>query len=185
MGAATAGLGFLGFLAFLGFVSPTGCSSSGGRLASRDAVARASRKAQSIPPRGTRQRHLCCAPSVGIGYRQAMSSPFTFYPDLAAEAPIPARGIHSQTLSSEDGIELVLFAFAAGEQLSEHTSSRPAVIHVLSGEGDLSVAGVPRAVRAGTWVRMSAGTPHSLVAHGPMVMALYLLPSGTPDERSG
>jgi hypothetical protein len=27
---------------------------------------------------------------------------------------LPKRGIHSQTLSTEDGVELVLFGFAAG-----------------------------------------------------------------------
>jgi quercetin dioxygenase-like cupin family protein len=31
-----------------------------------------------------------------------------------------------------------MFAFGAGEQLSEHTSTRPAIIHALSGEGDLT-----------------------------------------------
>jgi len=66
---------------------------------------------------------------------------YTFFPDLAAEASIPRRGIHSQTLSDEGGVELVLFALAAGERLSEHTAARPAIVHVLSGEGDLTVAG--------------------------------------------
>jgi len=42
-----------------------------------------------------------------------MSTTHTFFPNLAAEAPVPARGIHSQTLSDEAGVELVLFAFAA------------------------------------------------------------------------
>ena len=40
-----------------------------------------------------------------------MTSPSTFFPDLATEAPIPARGILSQTLSDEGGIEFLLFAF--------------------------------------------------------------------------
>ena len=66
--------------------------------------------------------------------------PATVFRDLVAEAPVPARGILSQTLSNESGIELVLFAFAPGEQLSEHTSARPAIIHILSGEADLTVA---------------------------------------------
>ena len=52
----------------------------------------------------------------------------TVYPDLLAETAIPPRGILSQTLSNADGVELVLFAFAAGEALKEHTSSRPAII---------------------------------------------------------
>jgi quercetin dioxygenase-like cupin family protein len=102
----------------------------------------------------------------------------TVFQDLLAEAPVPARGILSQTLSNDDGIELVLFAFAPGEQLSEHTSARPAIIHVLTGEADLTVG--PDAYRAatGTWVRMPAHTSHSVVARSAFVMALYLLPPG-------
>jgi quercetin dioxygenase-like cupin family protein len=58
----------------------------------------------------------------------------------------------------------VLFAFAPGEQLSEHTSARPAVIHVLSGEADLTVGADARDAAPGTWVRMPANTNHSVVA---------------------
>jgi quercetin dioxygenase-like cupin family protein len=88
----------------------------------------------------------------------------TFYADLLAEAVLPARGIHSQTLSKADGVELVVFAFAAGEALSEHTSSRPAIIHVLAGEGDLTVEDEVHAARPGTWVRMPI--PVSAQHHG-------------------
>lgn len=102
------------------------------------------------------------------------------YRDLAAEASPPARGIHSQTLSAEDGVELVLFAFAAGEQLSEHTSARPAIMHFLSGDAAVTVDDEAHDAGPGTWVRMSAGTRHSVAARTPLVMALYLLPRGSP-----
>lgn len=105
-----------------------------------------------------------------------MSTRHTFFRNLTAEAPVPARGIHSQTLSNEAGVELVLFAFAAGEQLSEHTSARPAIIHILSGDGDLTVGDDAYPAMAGTWLRMPAESRHSVVARTPMVMALYLLP---------
>jgi quercetin dioxygenase-like cupin family protein len=105
-----------------------------------------------------------------------MNKSYVAFADVVAEAAIPVRGIFSQTLSNEADIELVLFAFAAGEQLSEHTSARPAIIHILSGEGDLTVAGDSIRAAPGTWVRMAPHTKHALVARSPMVMALYLLP---------
>ena len=105
--------------------------------------------------------------------------PVTVFQNLAMEAPVPARGILSQTLSDEDGIELVLFAFAPGERLSEHTSARPAIIHILSGEGDLTIGPEAHPAIPGTWVRMPADTKHSVVARTGLVMALYLLPRGT------
>ena len=110
-----------------------------------------------------------------------MSITHTFFGDLAAEAPVPTRGIHSQTLSNEAGVEIELFAFAAGERLSEHTSARPAIIHILSGEADLTAEGDAYAAVPGSWLRMPAGTRHSVLARTPLVMALYLLP---PDGRS-
>ena len=69
-----------------------------------------------------------------------------------------------------------LFAFAAGEQLSEHTSARPAIIHILEGEGELTVGGDTYPARPGTWLLMAPDVKHSLAARTPMRMALYLLP---------
>ena len=102
--------------------------------------------------------------------------PSTRFADLAAEAPAPARGIHSQTLSDADGVTLILFAFAPGEDLTEHTSARPAILHLLAGEADLVVGDEAFAGSAGTWVRMPAGMPHAIRARSPLTMALYLLP---------
>ncbi len=99
----------------------------------------------------------------------------TYFADLLAETAIPARGILSQTVSKADGVELVLFAFAAGEALTEHTSSRPAIMHVLAGEGDLTVGEEQHAARPGTWVRMPPDCRHSISARTPLVLALYLL----------
>jgi quercetin dioxygenase-like cupin family protein len=104
-------------------------------------------------------------------------SPYTFYADLTTEASTPRRGIHSQTLSDADGVELVLFALAAGERLSEHTAARPAIIHVLTGKGAATVAGEHHEVAPGAWLRMAARTPHALVAESDLVFALYVLPA--------
>lgn len=107
-----------------------------------------------------------------------MNDSYTYLDDLAAEASIPKRGIHSQTLSDADGVELVLFAMAAAERLSEHTSARPAIVHVLAGSGDLVVAGDAYRLAPGSWMRMGARTPHAITAGDEgLVFALYLLAS--------
>lgn len=103
------------------------------------------------------------------------------FPDLAAEAPRVARGIHSQTLYDGPDLRVVLFSFAPGEELSEHTAARPAVVHVLDGEGDAVVGGEPCDLGPGTWFRMPARTPHSIRARTPLRMALYLLPATGPS----
>lgn len=101
---------------------------------------------------------------------------YRFFADLGAEAEIPGRGIHSQTLSEEAGVELVLFGMAPGERLSEHTSARPAVVHVLRGDGELVVDGDRHRLGPGAWLRMAAGTPHAIWTDEGLVFALYLLP---------
>ena len=106
------------------------------------------------------------------------------FPDLAAEAPHVSRGIHSQTLLDGPDLRLVLFAFAPGEELSEHTAAKPAVVHILDGEGDAVVGGQPFGLRPGTWFRMPAGTAHSIHARTPLRMALYLLPDVAGQPRS-
>ena len=99
-----------------------------------------------------------------------------FIADLNAQAPIPERGILSQTLSDEDDVRLVLFSFAPGEELSEHTAARPAIVHILSGEAEVVADGQSYPAGAGSWLRMAVGTPHAIRATTGMVMALYLLP---------
>jgi quercetin dioxygenase-like cupin family protein len=107
-----------------------------------------------------------------------VTEPVLFFADLVAEAKPVARGIHSQTLYDGPDARLVLFAFAPGEELSEHTAARPAIVHVLDGEGDAVVGGEPHALGRGTWFRMPARTPHSILARTPLRLALYLLPAG-------
>jgi quercetin dioxygenase-like cupin family protein len=102
---------------------------------------------------------------------------YTYFRDLAAEATVPRRGIHSQTLSDEGGVELVLFALAAGERLSEHTSARPAVIHILSGEAELTAAGDSYDAGPGAWLRLPIRMAHAVIAKSELVFALYLLPA--------
>jgi quercetin dioxygenase-like cupin family protein len=107
-----------------------------------------------------------------------MGEPAQFFADLASQAPHVPRGIHSQTLYDGPDLRLILFAFAPGEELSEHTAARPAVVHVLDGEGEAVVGGDAHPIAAGTWFRMPARMPHSIRARTPLRIALYLLPAG-------
>lgn len=95
--------------------------------------------------------------------------------DLVAAAHVPERGILSQTISDADGVRVVLFGFAPGEELSEHTAARAAIIEIVAGTADLEVGGEAFPGRPGTWVRMPSRTPHSVRATTPLVLLLTLL----------
>lgn len=105
-----------------------------------------------------------------------MTDQYTFFPDLVDEATSVKRGIHSQTVSKGEGVEVLLFTLAPGEELSEHTSARPAIVHALRGTGRLTVAGDRYPLAPGAWLRMASGTTHAIVAESELSFALYLLP---------
>jgi quercetin dioxygenase-like cupin family protein len=96
-------------------------------------------------------------------------------PDLAAEAQPPAKGILSRTLYSDDRLKVVLFGFAQGEELSEHTASMPALLHFLQEEARLTLGVNAIEAKAGTWAHMAKGLAHSIQAKTPVVMLLILL----------
>jgi len=102
--------------------------------------------------------------------------------DLSRLGEAPDSGILSRTLHSDESARVILFGFAAGEELSEHTASRPATIYVISGEFEVTLAGEDVPGLPGAWLHMAAGVPHSLRARVPSVMLLTLL--GTPERAA-
>jgi quercetin dioxygenase-like cupin family protein len=100
---------------------------------------------------------------------------YTVFLDLAKEVQPPEKGILSRTLFSDDRLKVVLFGFAQGEELSEHTASMPAVLHFVHGEAKLTLGGDTVEARPGTWVHMARGLRHSIQAKTPVVMLLLLL----------
>lgn len=95
--------------------------------------------------------------------------------NLQESVPPPPDGIISRTVFQDERLKTVLFGFGAGQELSEHTASKPAVMHFLSGEADVTLGSESLAATAGTWIHMAAGLPHSIVAKSPTVMLLMLL----------
>jgi quercetin dioxygenase-like cupin family protein len=104
-----------------------------------------------------------------------MTMTYTHVSDLAKEVQPPDKGILSRTLFSDDRLKAVLFGFAQGEELSEHTASMPAVLHFLQGEAKLRLGDDTVEARPGTWVHMAKGLRHSIRAETPVVMLLLLV----------
>jgi quercetin dioxygenase-like cupin family protein len=113
------------------------------------------------------------------------TQPFTYIADIEQALEIPHDGTLSRTVYSDASIKVVLFGFDAGQELSEHTAARPALIQIVRGEARLTLGGEVMEARSGAWVHMTAGLAHSVQARTPLVMLLTLLPSvdaaATPD----
>lgn len=104
---------------------------------------------------------------------------YSFFANLDAEmSEIPPDSIVSRTLHTDDAVKAVLFGFAAGQELSEHTASMPATLIFLRGEAAVTLGDDVHQAQAGTWVHMPPHLPHSIKAQTPVVMLLLLLRSG-------
>lgn len=92
--------------------------------------------------------------------------------DLITPAP---HGITSRILSKNNGGSITLFAFDAGQGLSEHTAPFDAIVMVLDGQLALTIGGAHVTALPGTVVRMPAHVPHAVDAPEPSRMILTML----------
>lgn len=102
---------------------------------------------------------------------------YKYIADLSSQVEIPSDGITSRTMYGDDDTRAILFGFDAGQELSEHTASMPAILHILQGEATLTFAGETHEARPGAWAYMPANLPHSVVAKTPVTMLLTMLKS--------
>ena len=103
--------------------------------------------------------------------------PYTYFADLAKEVAPPTDGILSRTLYQSEQVKTVLFGFSAGQELSEHTASKPAIIQMIQGEAKLKLGDDTVDAKAGAWIYMPPNLKHSVHAQTPVVMLLLLIKS--------
>lgn len=83
--------------------------------------------------------------------------------------------IVSKTLLNKPTGTLTLFAFDAGQGLSEHTSPFDATVQILEGQGELTIGGKVLAAKAGELVIMPANIPHDVQAKERFKMLLIMI----------
>jgi quercetin dioxygenase-like cupin family protein len=85
------------------------------------------------------------------------------------------KGIASRVLARTAGGNITLFAFDAGEELSEHTAPFDALVLTLEGTLTLTIGGKDVHATPQTVVLMPAGVPHAVHAPAPARMLLIML----------
>jgi quercetin dioxygenase-like cupin family protein len=93
---------------------------------------------------------------------------------LTKETQFAPNGIVSRTILRSPTNRVVLFGFAEGQELTEHTSTQHALVQVLSGECEFSLSGKPHHLKAGDFLHMPPGLPHAVKALGQFSMLLTL-----------
>ena len=92
--------------------------------------------------------------------------------DLAAYQP---GAVVSRQITKAEGGNVTLFAFDAGQELSEHTAPFDALLHVLDGEAEVKISGQPYHLKAGEAILMPANEPHAVQATVKFKMLLTMV----------
>lgn len=94
---------------------------------------------------------------------------------LAELVQYQTGAVVSRTIVKKAAGTVTAFAFDQGEGLSEHTAPFDALVLMIEGEADISIAGVPHRVSAGHLLRLPAGRPHALKAVTRFKMLLVMV----------
>jgi quercetin dioxygenase-like cupin family protein len=90
-------------------------------------------------------------------------------------------GVLSKVLLKLPYCHYTLFCLAKGTDISEHTSTRNAVVQVLEGRGILTLNGEDIELTPGVFVFMPANAPHALKAPENLAFLLTLSDASTPE----
>jgi quercetin dioxygenase-like cupin family protein len=95
--------------------------------------------------------------------------------DIGSLVEVAFDATVSRTVLKAEGARLVLFAFDAGQELTEHTAAMPVLLQVL--DGRLTVSAADRSVDLvpGGVVHLPARLPHTVVAQEPSRLLLTML----------
>lgn len=82
--------------------------------------------------------------------------------------------VSSQVLRTDNG-NITLFAFDKGQELSEHSTPHDALVQILDGKAEISIAKEKFTVEAGQAIILPADIPHAVNAIAPFKMLLTML----------
>ncbi len=97
--------------------------------------------------------------------------------DIAGMVSYAEGSIVSRTLVENNAGTITLFAFDAGQGLSEHSTPFDALVQVLDGEGEFTVGGKVHCAITGRVLLMPANVPHAVRAGKRFKMLLTMLRS--------
>jgi quercetin dioxygenase-like cupin family protein len=109
-----------------------------------------------------------------------VTAPFVYLQDVRAIDPQPDRSILSKTIQNDERSKVIVFSFAAGQELSAHTAPFPATIYIAKGEATLKLGEEEREATEGTFAYMTANLVHGIQARTDVVMILTMLKNPAP-----
>jgi len=98
-------------------------------------------------------------------------TPFTF----ASSISYQTDGIVSKRIIQKEKGNITLFAFDAGQKLSEHTAPFDALVQVMQGSAEIVIGGKTNQLAAGQSIIMPANIPHAVNANERFIMLLTMI----------
>ncbi len=95
--------------------------------------------------------------------------------ELATLVAYQDGAVVSRTIAKGGGGTVTVFAFDAGQALSEHAAPFDALVLVIDGTAELTIGGKPVTAAAGSLVLMPANVPHAVRAPARMKMLLVMV----------
>ena len=97
---------------------------------------------------------------------------------LHADLPITAEATTSRTVVSNDAARVVCFAMDVGQELTDHSAPRAAVVQVVEGNVVFTAAGQRHELAAGDVVYLAPNERHAVVALTACRFVLVLVTAG-------
>jgi len=97
---------------------------------------------------------------------------YTFFANLHQEFVLPQKGILSRVLHKDEKVNVTLFGFAMGEELSAHSAPTPGVLYFLEGDAELQLGPDKIRAQAGSFVYMPPMLSHGISAKTGLRMLL-------------
>lgn len=95
--------------------------------------------------------------------------------DVAQLVDFQPAAIVSRILVKHPSGSITFFAFDAGQSVEEHTAPFDAMIYVVEGTAEVSIAGTWHTVPVGHAILLPAGVPHAVRAPQAFKMLLVML----------
>ncbi len=97
---------------------------------------------------------------------------YTFLADLHKEFAPPENGILSRVLHKDEKVNVTLFGFSPGQELSEHAAPTPAILYFLDGEAEVQLGKDTVHAQPGSFVYMPPMLTHGISAKSAVRMLL-------------
>jgi quercetin dioxygenase-like cupin family protein len=100
------------------------------------------------------------------------SMDYLFLADLHKQFAPPEDGILSRILHKDEKLNVTLFGFSSGQELSAHSAPTPAILYFLDGEAEVQLGEDRVNAQPGSFVYMPPMLTHGISAKSPVKMLL-------------